>query len=212
MKKQHFRFGDLFVAHVVVSLAVFGTAAGVYAQGSSTPPQRDMSNAERNVRSMEIGASTPRDAKTVLGEVNDDFARIHVLNDEIKSASSSNGPLNYKSLSDTSVELKKRATRLRLNLTGLPKKEGDEKPRKESVPLDETQMKALLSSLNTVISSFLTNPVFSDMGTLDNQLALKARHDLENLIELNEVVKKGADKLGKHADNRVNPKTNSPNE
>ena len=72
-------------------------------------------------------------------------------------------------------------------------------------------MKVLLSSLNGVISSFLTNPVFSDMGTLDNQLALKARRDLVNLIELNEVVKKGADKLGKHADNRVNPKTNSPN-
>jgi hypothetical protein len=210
MKKQRFRFGDRLVARVVVSLAVLGAGAN-YAQAQSPPPQRDMSNAERNVRSMEIGASSPRDAKTVLGEVNEDFARIHVLNDEIKTASSSSVPLNYKSLSDTSIELKKRATRLRLNLTGLPKKEGDEKPRKESVPLDEPQMKALLSTLNNVTSSFLTNPVFSDMGTLDNQLALKARRDLENLIELNEVVKKGAEKLGKHADNRVNPKTNSPN-
>jgi hypothetical protein len=209
MKKQRFLFGDRFLARVGVCLAMLAGGASIYAQKSV--PQRDMSNAERNVRSNEIGANAPRDAKTVLGEVNEDFARIHVLNDEIKAASASNAPLNYKSLTDTSVELKKRAARLRLNLTGLPKKEGDEKSRKESVPLDEAQMKVLLSALNTVISNFLTNPVFSDMGTLDNQLAFKARRDLENLIELNEVVKKGADKLGKHADNRVNPKTNSPN-
>jgi hypothetical protein len=47
------------------------------------------------------------------------------------------------------------------------------------------------------MTSFLTNPVFSDMGTLDNQLALKARRDLEYVIDLSEVLKSGADKLSK---------------
>jgi hypothetical protein len=49
------------------------------------------------------------------------------------------------------------------------------------------------------MTSFLSNPVFSDMGTLDNQLALKARRDLEDMIELSEVVRKGAEKLSKRA-------------
>ena len=60
-------------------------------------------------------------------------------------------------------------------------------------------MKSLLSSLNDLMTSFLTNPVFSDMGTLDNQLAAKARRDLESLIDLSDVVRKGAEKLGKQA-------------
>jgi hypothetical protein len=35
------------------------------------------------------------------------------------------------------------------------------------------------------------------MGTLDNQLALKARRDLDALIELSDVVRKSADTLAK---------------
>jgi hypothetical protein len=181
-----------------MSLALLATGASAYAQKSA--PQRDVSSAERNVRAMEIGAGPPRDSKTILNEVNEDFGRIRAINEEIKTTASTSGPLNCRSLSETSVEIKKRATRLKSNLAGLPKTENEEKRRKENVPLDEAQMKLLLSSLNGVITSFVSNPVFSDMGTLDNQLALKARRDLEYLIELCEVIKKGADKLGKHVD------------
>ena len=149
-----------------------------------------MSSAERNVRAMEIGAGTPKDSKTIMAEINEDFDRIRAINEDVKTATSSNASLSYKSISDRAVELKKRATRLKADLTGLPKATAEEKHQKPSVPPDEAQMRSLLSSLNGVMTSFLSNPVFSDMGTLDNQLALKARRDLEDMIELSEVVKK----------------------
>jgi hypothetical protein len=47
------------------------------------------------------------------------------------------------------------------------------------------------------MTDFLANPVFSDMGSLDNQLALKARIDLDYLIELSDAIKKGSEKLRK---------------
>ena len=178
-------------------LVVF--AAPKSADGQKSAPQRDMSSAERNVRAMEIGAGTPKDSKTIMAEVNEDFNRIRAINDDVKTATSSNASLSYKSISDSAVEIKKRATRLKADLTGLPKATAEEKHQKPNVPPDETQMRSLLSSLNGVMTSFLSNPVFSDMGTLDNQLALKARRDLEDMIELSDVVKKGAEKLGKRA-------------
>ena len=68
---------------------------------------------------------------------------------------------------------------------------------KQDIPSDEPQIRALLSTVNKVMTDFLANPVFSDMGALDNQLALKARIDLDYLIELSDVIKKGSEKLRK---------------
>ncbi len=197
MKPRRPRINKNFLIIVPIALVVFAAAQSAY--GQKVAPQRDMSGAEQNVRAMEIGASTPKDSKTIMTEVNEDFDRIRAINEEVKTATSSNTSLSYKSISDSAVEIKKRATRLKANLTGLPKADKEEKHQKQNVPLDEVQMRSLLSSLNGVMTSFLSNPVFSDMGTLDNQLAFKARRDLEGLIELSDVVKKGAEKLGKRA-------------
>jgi len=187
------------VSRITVSVCVvvvFGVV-GTYAQ--KTVPQRDLSTNERNLRAIELGTAPVRDSKTILAEVNEDFERLRAINDELKTAAAASGPLNYKSLADNSAEIKKRSTRLKANLAGLPKAEREEKYQKENVPLDEAQMKSLLSSLNVVMTGFLANPVFSDMGTLDDRLALKARRDLDYQIELSEITKKGADRMSKGA-------------
>ena len=156
-----------------------------------------MSGRELNIRALEIGANSPKDAKTILAEINEDIERLRAINDEFKRANSSSESLNYKSIAENSVEIKKRGNRLRANLAGLPNPGKDEKHPKQNIPSDEPQIRSLLSTVNTVMTSFLTNPVFSDMGALDNQLALKARIDLDYLIELSDVVKKGSEKLRK---------------
>ena len=187
--------GGLLVSASAMVVMIAGTSANIYSQKSA--PQRDMGDAERNVRALEIGANSPKDTKSVLAEVNEDFSRLRAINDEINTAAPASGPINYKVISDDAVEMKKRGTRLRINLAGLPKADKDEKRQKERVPQDETQMRSLLSSVNALMTGFLSNPVFSDMGTLDNQLALKARRDLDSLIDLSDVIKKGAEKLSK---------------
>jgi hypothetical protein len=176
-------------------------AAGVtaQAQGVRSAPTRDLSGSERDLSALERESGPKREAKTVMSEINEDFKRLRDINEGFRQANSPAEPLDYKTILLESAEVKKRATRLRTNLTGLPKPEKEEKRQKEIVPLDDAQMKALLSSFGELMNGFLNNPVFSDMGTLDTQLALKARRDLDGLIEMCEVVRKGADKLGKRA-------------
>jgi len=169
--KQFIRFLTLVSAVITVMLAVFTEA---YSQ--RTTQERH----ELNVRALE-----------------EDFNRLRVISEQFKLATAASEPINYKATSDYAVEMKKRGTRLRINLAGLPKTKKDEKRPKEIVPQDEAQMRSLLSSVNVLMTDFLTNPVFSDMGTLDNQLALKARRDLDALIELSDVVRKSADTLAK---------------
>ena len=200
MKTLRTKFDTAFLLIAVSSFAfIIATAADARAQRAEAAPQRDLSSTERDIRALETATEKKKDAKATMAEINEDFGRLRAINDEFKSASSSGAALNYKSISDTSVEIKKRATRLKTNLAGLPRPEKDEKRQKENVPVDGAQMKTLLTSLNDLITSFLTNPVFSDMGTLDNQLAAKARRDLESLIDLSDVIRKGAEKLGKQA-------------
>jgi hypothetical protein len=177
----------------LAGLLLMGTAA--YAQRG---PTRDLSATERTLGALENESRhAKRDAQTIMAEVNDDFARLRVINDELKAVVASSATPNYKILSDQAIEIKKRGNRLKGNLAALPKGEKEEKQPKEAVPADDAQLRSLLATVNTALTSFLNNPVFSDMGTLDNQLALKARRDLEYVIDLSDVVKNGADKLSK---------------
>lgn len=188
--KAQWRDRQLIVI-AVIATAVFAARGNVYGQ-------RTAQGAERNVRAMEIdAANSVRDSKTILAEINEDLERLRAINDEFKRANSSSESLNYKSLAENSVEIKKRGNRLRANLAGLPKPGKEEKRPKQDIPSDEPQIRALLSTVNKVMTDFLANPVFSDMGALDNQLALKARIDLDYLIELSDVIKKGSEKLRK---------------
>ena len=180
---------------LLVGAALFAVlAAGVNARAQRNVSTRDLSGSERDLSALEKEGAPKRDQKTVLAEINEDFGRLRAINEGLRQADT----LDYKEISLKSVEVKKRATRLKANLTGLPKADKDEKRQKTEVPLDDAQMKALLSSFGEQMSAFLNNPVFSDMGTLDTQLALKARRDLDGLIDMCEVVRKGADKLGKN--------------
>jgi len=186
----------LLPAVIALVLTISYGASSTYGQGGA---DRDMSGAERNVRELETRKTPRKDAKTILAEVNEDFAHLRADNEKVKNAGLPNAALDYHVISETSADIKKSAARLKTNLAGLPKPENEDKETKPNIPQDEAQMRSLLASLNGLITRFVGNPVFSDMGTLDNQLARQARRDLDSLIDLNEVARKGADKLGKRA-------------
>jgi septal ring factor EnvC (AmiA/AmiB activator) len=190
LRAARFFLTSIFFLTAFLAIGTIG-----YAQGS-TVRVRDLSSSERELSALESESNRKkRDPQTIMAEINEDFSRLRVIKDEIKAAHGS-AQLDYKNISDNAVEIKKRGTRLRADLAALPKAD---KSQKESVPLNEAHMRSLLSSVHDVLNAFLSNPVFSDMGSLDNQLALKARRDLENLIGLSEVMKTGADKLSKNS-------------
>lgn len=158
---------------------------------------RSIDSRERQIRSTEIDAARQRDPKSVLAEVNEDLSRLQVINGELKEAMSAGRTLDYKVISEASAEIKKRTTRLKNNLAGLPKAEKDEKT--QAAKAKDAAFDALLTSLTETVTNFITNPIFSDVGAPDPRLAAKARTDLDGIIELSERVRKSADKLKKTA-------------
>jgi hypothetical protein len=168
------------------------------AQGGRSLPENvpTQGDPDRQVRSQEIEAERlKRDPQLVMAEINEDFGRLRVISDEMKLATKATAAPDYKLISDSSVEIKKRATRLKANIV-FPPPPKDEK-RQKIDPGDEFQ--PLFAMMDKLLTSFLTNPIFTDTGGLDVQLANRARYDLEDIIKLSDKLRKSADKMQKNA-------------
>lgn len=195
MKNLHHTF--VSVVSLCIGFMVFGAARATYAQVPGIPPSQ--LNAEEKIKAREAEMKelpgTKRDPSAALAEVNDDLSRLNALNDIFTTALSDKSPLDYAAFSERASEVKARSTRLRTNLA-LPV---DEKAQKVD-PLkgvDMTTLQPSLSVLNKLLTSFTHNPIFSDAGAVDMQLAGKAKQDLDNIVVVSEKVRKVADKLGK---------------
>jgi hypothetical protein len=184
----------LSIAVVLLSIS----ASSARAQVSRTPP---MSERDRNLRDRELqitllerGSKEPakREPQLLLKEINEDFARLQVINNEMITKSTTNIVLDFKYVSEAASEIKKRSSRLRTNLV-FPESGKEEK--RQSSPADG--LKSRLATLDRLIKSFVTNPVFTDAGVIDAELAAKARGDLDEIIDLSEIIKKHAATLNK---------------
>lgn len=177
-----------------VIIALAGAASPALAQ--AIRGQQDLGLREHQMGELERAPAKKRDAKDVMAEVNDDMARLGVLHDGITSAlAANNQPLDAKAFLDKAVEIKLRGTRLRTDLA-LPV---DDKAQKRDVlkSVDSATLQTVVSVLDKLLESFLHNPVFTDTGAVDLQLAAKARQDLEDIIVVSEKVRKTAEKLSK---------------
>jgi hypothetical protein len=185
-----------FALFLISLLSVPGVAVPI-GQQPSAPSQVRMVERENSARENEREERTrKRDPNEVMAEVNDDLRQLNELNGAIAMhTSSSTQPLDYGSILGSATEVKKRSTRLRTNLA-LPKAEI-----KEKVPdfkeAEQGELLPALTSLNQLLESFLHNPIFSDAGEIDMQLAAKARHDLDSIVVLSEKVRKNAEKRSK---------------
>lgn len=68
--------------------------------------------------------------------------------------------------------------------------------KREKTPPTEG-LKFQLVTLDRLVRSFVTNPVFTDAGVINAELAAKARGDLDEIIDLSDKVKKHSAKLNK---------------
>jgi hypothetical protein len=184
-------------------------AAPVFAQGSppgSPPPvesrsnadrirQQDMSRREWQLRNFGTEPGGPKDnrqLKALMEQTQEDFTRILTLHNEIARALTGNKDLNYHFVAEATAEIKKRASRVQSSLgLGLSP---DDAPVKEK---SDTEIKDSLIKLCKEIRSFVTNPIIENPNTVDAQQLIRARRDLEGLIQLSGLIKKDADKLGK---------------
>ena len=171
--------------------------------------RRDMRDREAALRTKakaENKRAYERDPKLFIAQIKEDYERIQVLNNELRrAASNAAAALDYKRVSTASAEVRKRAARLRENLS-FPEAEDDAsaaeaKAQKPEVVFDAAQMKASLSTLDELIVSFVTNPVFqSSPSVVDAAQATKAGRALCDIIALSADIKRNADRLSKSQD------------
>jgi hypothetical protein len=181
---------------LVMSVVASIYAAATVAHGQSAPAQVKQIERENSARENEAMAPTrKRDPNEVMAEVNEDLLKLKELNDGISThAAATNQTLNYKSIVENVTETKKRSTRLKTNLA-LPQ---DEKNKSADFKdAEKGELQPALAALNKLLDSFLHNPIFSDAGAIDMQLAAKARRDLDDIIVLSDKVRKNADKRSK---------------
>jgi hypothetical protein len=165
----------------------------------STEAERDLANRQwelRHVGKIEREVLRTQPQRISLLQVREDYRRIQVINNEMLYAAGSGQALNYKSIADAMSDLKKRAARLKQVLM-LPEAVDDDKGQRKPLSQDDRELKQLLRSLDELIVTVITNPVFKNFGVVDVQQTAKARHDLEEIVQLSGVIKKSAERLSK---------------
>ncbi len=137
------------------------------------------------------------DPQLSYAQIREDFRRLQILNNDVMRAVTLSSEPNYKQISDSAREIRKRAARLRLNLV-FPEAEKDDGPRLVQPP-EASGLKPSLAALDGLIFSFVSNPIFKEVKVVDARLGVKARRDLDGIIELSEKVRKNAEKMSKNA-------------
>jgi hypothetical protein len=157
--------------------------------------QQDMNRREWQLRNFGTEPVTPKDerqVKALMAQTEEDFTRILTIHNEIARALTSNKDLDYHFVSEATAEIKKRASRVQSTLE-LHMSSEDAPVKEKSDP----EIKDSLIKLCKEIRSFVTNPMIENPNTVDAQQLIRARRDLESLIQLSGLIKKDADKLSK---------------
>lgn len=209
-----FRFEPALQSLAALALAV-GVAPSCLGQGAINGPVRpraDLSQRESRVASerekmfremqrmtARSPANAPPSPRLALAQISEDFTRIQVVNNGLAQSLEAGGELDLKVVAQAASEIKRRAGRLRDNLA-LPQPGPDERRPGARAGLEPGQLKGALNSLDRLVLSFVNNPGFQGVGVvIDAQWSIKARRDLEEIIELSGRVKACSEQLRKAA-------------
>jgi hypothetical protein len=191
----------------VIFVFAFGlialTTTTVFAQGGRLTgmSERDRNLLEREAQLTMVERGGKREVKRepqlLLSQINEDFGRLQAVNNEVKLKISKEATFDFKAISDAAAEIKKRSIRLRTNLVFPDSESKDAREKPSVLEPDSGQLKVSLQTLDRVIKSFVTNPVFTAAGVINAQQAAAAKGDLNTIIDLSDKIKKCADKLNK---------------
>lgn len=182
------------------------------ARAQQTPPadptqqesfnRRDMRDREAALRTRAAAELRPAyepNPELRLAQIREDYERVQSLNNDLRRAAAAETP-DYKRIASAAAEVRKRASRLKANLA-FPEPDEDAKVRKEANDADDAadeaaRVRASLKTLDGLVVSFVTNPVFQS-SALDAPQAARASRDLRDIIELSAEIRKTAERLAK---------------
>ena len=159
--------------------------------------QQAQSQREWQLRNPEMPVDARPDPRLreLAAEIEQDFQRILILNNQLAHFLLNNQPLNYEFVSDASAEIKKRASHLQkvLALNG-----PDEDPNKpKTKEFSDERIRDAVATLCSQIKNFVTNQVIDKPGTVNAAELARARHDLQDVIDVSSNLKRSADRLRK---------------
>lgn len=194
------------VAAVLASAPAHEVTARQERRSDRARANRDRDTRAREDRELQVnlgmieGASNRRAdrqaPRQIYAQISEDFLQLQVVNSKLMQAVSGGGGLDLTFVAKSASEIRKRAGRLKDNLL-LPEPEKGAKRPAVEVGAEAGQLKSSLAALGELIYGFVRNPVFKEANVADVQMLVKARRDLEEIIELSGQVKKSSEKLHK---------------
>ena len=191
--------------------AIVSAQAGGRSQGAGNPvhnpaPRGQPNNPsirERQFRMLEMEREaanpiTHEEQKIALEQIADDYKQIQLINNKMMGASMPARELNYPNISQSLLEIKKRASRLRNNLR-LPDVEVENKEDYKRA-VNVAQLKSNLLTLDNLIMSFVGNAIFKNTDVVNLEEAKRGRRELEKIIAISQLVAKDAEQLNKSSD------------
>src|SRR5215475_5982080 len=190
-------------AVTALSLGLCTTA--ILAQAPGPPPdttnlerarQQAQSQREWELRNPDklVNMSTdPKRLQQLAAEIEQDFQRILILNNQLAHFLLNNQPLNYEFVSEASAEIKKRASNLQKELALNKPDEDPNQPRTKEFA--DEQIRDAVATLCSHIKNFVTNQIIDKPGTVNAPELARARRDLQNVIDVSSNLKKSADRL-----------------
>lgn len=168
--------------------------------GSATREgNRSMDEYDRTINRMKNDAKAVNTRRrNMFPQINDDFKNIQMIHNEMVRMLQPDKSLNYERLSDLSNDMKKRSIRLRENLA-LPEVEETKAQPTQAEPVDEMKVKKSIGELHDLIVSFVSSPIFKNLGVVDANVIDAANDNLESIISMSDQIKREARLLSKSA-------------
>jgi len=162
--------------------------------------EQDMISREWNLTHIvdEADKKFKKEVISLLPQIQEDFRRLQIVNNEMMQTVFVTKSLDYRLISASTEEIKRRALRLRQSLL-LPKISSNEENQKFHEVSTSEQLKASLLLLDHSVMSFVTNPLFKLPNVIDPKLAETATVDLESIIKFSDTIRRDVEKLSKPA-------------
>lgn len=192
----------LMFVSTLASALVFATSASAQTAAESEnarrAAERDMANREWELRNIGKVKKIDDDFAPVrvsLAKVKEDYEGLQRANNAILQMLSPGKDIDYKLLAEASNEIRKRAGRLKSYLVTLEIVKEDKERKRNLYEIENEELKASLLSLDSSIVSLIGSPIFKEFGkVVDATNSVKARDDLDNIIDLSERVKRSAER------------------
>ena len=131
-------------------------------------------------------APRQRDYDLTYAQIREDYRQLQLVNNDLARATSS-GASDPKKVDKAVAEIRRRAARLKENMA-LPE---PEKPAKPPRPQSGSErLDHLLITLDNLVMSFVNSPVFEQGKVVNVQMSMRARSDLEAIIEVSDRIRK----------------------